>query len=172
VGPGLGRAHDDDVRAVARSCPLPIVIDGDGLTALGTDLDVVRHAVLTPHDGEYARLMGDPPGADRIGAARALAARAGAVAVLKGEAMVVAAPDGDVLVASRGDARLATAGTGDVLTGITVALLAQGLDPFLAAATAAHLLGAAADLGWRRGLVAGDVAALLPVVLEGLEFDA
>jgi hydroxyethylthiazole kinase-like uncharacterized protein yjeF len=169
VGPGLGRGSDDDVRALVRECPVPLVVDGDGLTAVGADLHgLVAHAVLTPHDGEYARLMGEPPGDDRIAAARALAERAGVTVVLKGEAMVVAAPDGEVLVAAEGDARLASAGTGDVLTGITVALLAQGLEPLLAAASAAFLLGAASELGWRRGLVASDVVALLPVVLEGL----
>jgi hydroxyethylthiazole kinase-like uncharacterized protein yjeF len=170
VGPGLGRGSDDDVRRLARSCPVPLVLDGDGLTALGLDLDgLASDVVLTPHDGEYARLMGGAAGDDRIEAARALAARADAVAVLKGEAIVVAAPDGEVLVAANGDARLATAGSGDVLTGITVALLAQGLDPWRAAGAAGFLLGAASDLGWRRGLVAGDVAALVPVVLEALD---
>jgi NAD(P)H-hydrate epimerase len=170
VGPGLGRASDDEVRRLARDCPLPLVVDGDGLTALGTDLDdLAAGVVLTPHDGEHARLAGAPPGPDRLAAARALAARAGAVVVLKGEAMVVAAPDGDVLVAANGDARLATAGTGDVLTGVTVSLLAQGLDPLHAAGAAGYLLGAASDIGWRRGLVAGDVAALVPVVLDDLE---
>jgi hydroxyethylthiazole kinase-like uncharacterized protein yjeF len=169
VGPGLGRGSDDDVRSLARECPVPLVIDGDALTAMGRDLDgLVAHAVLTPHDGEYERLMGERPGADRIDAARRLAARAGVTVVLKGEVMVVAAPDGEALLAAEGDARLATAGSGDVLTGITVALLAQGMEPQLAAASAAYLLGAAADLGWRRGLVASDIVALLPVVLEGL----
>jgi len=172
VGPGLGRSSDDDVRRLARECDLPLVIDGDGLTALGTELDgLVPHAVLTPHDGEYARLAGRRPDDDRFAAARSLAASASATVVLKGEAMVVASPDGEVLVAANSDARLATAGTGDVLTGITVALLAQGLEPLRAAAAAAFLLGAAADLGWPRGLVAGDVAALLPVVLEQLGGD-
>jgi NAD(P)H-hydrate epimerase len=170
VGPGLGRESDGDVRRLARTCPVPLVVDGDGLTALGRELDGLgRDVVLTPHDGEYARLAGHPPGRDRLHAARHLATTAAATVVLKGEAMVVAAPDGRILVAANGDARLATAGSGDVLTGITVALLAQGLDPLHAAATAAHLLGAAADLGFARGLVAGDVAALLPLALDQLD---
>jgi NAD(P)H-hydrate epimerase len=170
VGPGLGRGSDDDVRRLARACPLPRVLDGDALTALGTDLDgLASTVVLTPHDGEYARLMGHPPGTDRIAAARDLAARACATVVLKGEAMIVAAPDGEVLVAASGDERLATAGSGDVLTGIVTSLLAQGVEPLRAAGAGAHLLGLAASLGWRRGLVAGDVAALLPVVLDALD---
>lgn len=169
VGPGLGRGSDEDVRRLARSCPIPLVVDGDGLTAIGVDLDgLARDVVLTPHDGEFARLAGAPPGDDRIAAARALASRADATVVLKGEAMVVAAPDGEVLVAVNGDERLATAGSGDVLTGITVALLAQGMRPLHAAASAAFLLGAASDLGSARGLVAGDVAELLPAVFERL----
>lgn len=166
VGPGLGRGSDDDVRRLACECTVPLVIDGDGLTAIGRDLDgLAPDVVLTPHDGEYARLMGNAPADDRIAATRALAERASATAVLKGEAMVVAAPDGEVLIVANGDARLATAGTGDVLTGITVALLAQGLDPLHAAAAAAYLLGAASELGFERGLVAGDLPELLPVVL-------
>lgn len=169
VGPGLGRGSDDDVRRLSRRCTVPLVIDGDGLTALGRDLDGLAEVVLTPHDGEYARMMGRPPGDDRVAAARALAERSGATVVLKGECMVVAGGGGDVLLAADGDARLATAGTGDVLTGITVALLAQGLDPWRAAGAAAFLLGAAAHLGWRRGLVASDVADLVPAVLDRLD---
>lgn len=172
VGPGLGRGSDADVRRLARACTVPIVIDGDGLTALGRELDgLARDVVLTPHDGEYERLTGHRPAGDRVAAARALAASSSTTVVLKGETMVIASPDGRVLMAANGDARLATAGTGDVLTGIITSLIAQGLDAARAAATAAFLLGAAADLGWRRGLVAGDVAALLPVVLEQLEGD-
>jgi NAD(P)H-hydrate epimerase len=170
TGPGLGRGSDDDVRRLARECTVPLVVDGDGLTALGRELDdLAPGVVLTPHDGEYARLAGAPPADDRIRAARDLASRAGATVVLKGQAMVVAAPDGEVLVAAEGDARLATAGSGDVLTGIIVSLLAQGLEPLVAAAAAAFLLGAASDLGWRRGMVAGDVATLLPAVLDHLD---
>ena len=66
--------------------------------------------VLTPHDGEYARLAGAPPGDDRIAAARDLAARVGAVVLLKGPTTVVAAPDGEVRLPTAGDQRLATAG--------------------------------------------------------------
>ena len=73
-----------------------------------------------------------------------------------------------VLASTTGDARLATAGTGDVLAGIIAALCARGLEPFLAAAAGAFLHGLAADLGWREGLVAGDVVALLPVAIERL----
>ncbi len=89
--------------------------------------------------------------------------------LLKGGPTVVADPDGTVLVVATGDARLATAGTGDVLAGIIGGLAAQGLDPFRAAAAGAFLHGRAGDLGWRHGLVAGDLPALLPAVLDRLD---
>ena len=81
--------------------------------------------------------------------------------LLKGSTTVVAAPDGQVRLTVTGDARLATAGTGDVLSGVAGAFLAQGVPPLDAAAAAAHAHGAAARLGPRRGLIAGDLPELL-----------
>jgi NAD(P)H-hydrate epimerase len=172
VGPGLGTGSSgEDVRRLAAESPLPIVVDGDGLNALGLVEEPVGAStvILTPHDGEYDRLQGGPPGADRLAAARDLAARAGAVVLLKGPTTVVAAPDGRVLIVVGEDARLATAGTGDVLSGMIGALAASGLDPFLAAAAGAFLHERAATLGFRRGLVAGDVPDLVPRAVESLE---
>jgi NAD(P)H-hydrate epimerase len=122
--------------------------------------------VLTPHDGEFAGLAGAAPGADRIGAARELASTTGATVLLKGPTTVVAAPDGRVLVENEGDARLATAGTGDVMSGIVAAFLSHGLDGLEAAAAAAFVHASAGNLGWPRGLVAGDLLDLLPAVLS------
>ena len=122
--------------------------------------------VLTPHDREYSYLFGAPPAADRIKAARDLASAAGAVVLLKGITTVAAHPDGSVLLSAAGDQRLATAGTGDVLAGIIGALLAQGLNAFLAAALGAELHGRAARLGAARGLIASDICDLLPQVLQ------
>jgi NAD(P)H-hydrate epimerase len=192
IGNGLGRGDDTgaEVRrvvAAALDAAVPTVVDADGLVALGrgwsaprrsgdrsaprrpgdADADLGPTTILTPHDGEYARLTGHPPGDDRLAAARALAAGTGAVALLKGPTTVVAHPDGRALLTIAGDARLATAGTGDVLAGVIGALVAQGLDPFRAAAAGAALHGAAAALGWRRGLVAGDLPRLLPAALAG-----
>jgi len=124
--------------------------------------------VLTPHDGEFSRLAGCPPGLRRISAVRHLAFTTGATVLLKGSTTIVADPTGDVLVTTAGDARLATAGSGDVLAGVVGALLAQGLSPSQAAAAGAFVHGTAAGLGWRRGLVAGDLPDLLPVVLDSL----
>ena len=174
VGPGLGRAPSAgmSVRRLVAASSAPVLVDADGLFALG-DADeageVIAGAksavVLTPHEGEFARLAGGPVGEDRIGATRQLAARTGAVVLLKGSTTVVADPDGAVLLSASGDARLATAGTGDVLSGVIGSFLAAGVPPLPAAALAAHVHGRAARLGPAVGLVAGDVCELLPAAL-------
>jgi NAD(P)H-hydrate epimerase len=172
LGPGLGTsdATAAGVRSIAHGVSgAPVVIDGDGLTALaGATTGLGSHVVLTPHDGEYERLTGDEPGLDRFDAARELARSSGATVLLKGPTTIVATPDGDVLVTTTGGAPLATAGTGDVLSGIIGALLAQGLAPPLAAAAGAWIHGRAGRLGPRRGLVAGDVADHVTAVLDEL----
>ncbi len=143
VGPGLGTgdAVAEEIRAVLAAVPVPLVIDADALTALG-DLAAARTlldkrsapSILTPHDGEYARLAGSPPGPDRLEAARRLAASTGAVVLLKGPLTAVAdplaasgTPGPDVLLAAAGRPSLATAGSGDVLSGIIGAFCARGL---------------------------------------------
>ncbi|MFN8018257.1 MAG: NAD(P)H-hydrate dehydratase [Acidimicrobiales bacterium] len=175
VGPGIGTTPQAaaEVRALVAGAAVPTVVDGDGLRALGTSAAGIIGArpaqhdvVLTPHDGELEALTGGPPGADRFAAVRAVAEQTGAVVLLKGPTTLVAHPDGQVLAATEGDARLATAGSGDVLTGTIAALLAQGLGPLHAAAAGAVLHGLAGQLGWSRGLVAGDLAELLPAALE------
>lgn len=178
VGPGLGReeATAEAVRDLVARTDRPTLLDGDGLSALGEHAGRVISSrpadapvpVLTPHDGEFQRLAGHTPGADRLDAVRTLADATGAVVLLKGSTTVVGRPDGRVLVSTTGDARLATAGTGDVLSGIIGGLLAQGVEPFEAAAAGAHLHGLAGALAWRRGLVASDLVDHLPAVLSSL----
>lgn len=176
VGPGLGTADGTmaEVRALVAAWPGPVVVDGDGLTALGDTVAAVTAgravpAVLTPHEGEFARLTGTAPDADRIAAVRALAASTGAVVLLKGPATIVAEPDGAVVVSTSGDARLATAGTGDVLTGVVAALLTGGAPPGPAAAGAAFLHGRAGAVGWAYGLVATDLLDRLPIAIDLLQ---
>jgi len=171
VGPGLGRdpRTATAVRGLVARATVPLVLDGDALAALGGDLAAALAAarapvVLTPHDGEYELLAGRRPGADRLAAARALAA-AGATVLLKGSTTVVAAPDGAARFVTSGDARLATAGTGDVLAGMVGALLAQGLAPLEGAALAAQVHGMAGALGPPVGLIAGDLLGAIPAVL-------
>ncbi len=169
VGPGLGLEDGtrSEVRELASNDGFTLVMDGDALTALGAEAGEIlagrrSPTILTPHDGEYERLVGEPPGVDRIAAARHLAERCDAVVLLKGSTTVVADPDGQVLLTNTGDSRLATAGTGDVLTGIISAHLALGAEPLWAAAAGAHLHGRAASLGHERGLIASDVVDLIP----------
>lgn len=181
IGNGLGTSPSTmtavlGVLAAAKQRAIPTVVDADAITALaslapgaGGPASVLGgHCILTPHDGEFARLSGAAPGADRIAAARALAAATGSVVLLKGSTTVVADPEGEVLVSTSGDERLATAGTGDVLAGIIGALLAEGMDPLRAAAAGAFIHGRAGALGWRSGSVAGDLPWRIPGVREEL----
>ena len=182
LGPGLGTggAVGEEIRAVLAAVPVPLVIDADALTALGdaaaarTVLDK-RNApsILTPHDGEYARIAGSAPGEDRLDAARRLAEATGAVVLLKGPLTAVADPGGtssapDVLLSAAGGPSLATAGSGDVLSGIIGAFCARGLGALEAAALAAHVHGRAASLGPAQGLVAGDLPGLVARLLTAL----
>jgi NAD(P)H-hydrate epimerase len=174
VGPGLGQAGATvaAVRRLVAEAPVPLVLDADGLNALGGDVSLLAArpaaTVITPHAGEYSRLAGEPVGVDRIAAARRLAERSGAVVLLKGSRTVVAQPDGRAAINATGGPWLATAGTGDVLSGIVGALAARGLSAFPAAAAGAWLHGRAADFAGHEGLAAGDLIEALPPVLSAL----
>ena len=168
IGPGLGpgEVQSANVRRLVAEAPVPVVVDADGLGALGDDAaEVIKRrtapTVLTPHEGEFEKLAGAKPGADRFAAVRELARRTGATVLLKGSTTIVSSPAGELLVSTSGSPRLATAGTGDVLSGVVGGLLAAGLDGLKAAAFAAHVHGRAAGLGRAVGLVAGDVPELV-----------
>ena len=174
VGPGLGRSDltSELTRHALRAVEAPLLLDGDALSVLAGDLEPLCHrksaTVLTPHDGEFERLFGTPPGADRVAAARALASATNATVLLKGATTVIADPNGRALLTNTGDARLATAGTGDVLAGMIGAFLAQGVTPLHAAAAGAYLHGRAGSLGPSVGLIASDLPDLIPVAIDGL----
>jgi hydroxyethylthiazole kinase-like uncharacterized protein yjeF len=174
IGPGLGRAPATAaaVRRLVTGVAGPVVLDADALHAFAGHVDLLAGrsvpAVLTPHAGEYAALRGAAPDADRLAAARVLAAETGAVVLLKGPGTVVADPDGRAAICLVGGPELATAGTGDVLTGIVGAFLARGVPPFEAAAAAAFVHGTAADRCRHTGLVAGDLVSAIPSVLDTL----
>ena len=148
----------------------PVVVDADGLSGVQGSLDVP--ALLTPHAGELARMLGVERAeveADQLGHARTAADRFGAVVLLKGRHTLVAAPDGRVRVTTVGPPWLATAGAGDVLAGLCGALLAAGLDPFDAGSVGSWLHGSAAALASDHGpLRATDVAAALPSAARAL----
>ncbi len=170
LGPGLGRAPANRAlsRKVYEHCPLPLVVDADGLEAIGIADAPRRQAptVLTPHPGEMARLAGtstEDVQRDRLRTVRHAAARTGAVVVLKGHRTLVAAPGGDTAVNPTGSPGMGTAGSGDVLTGIIAALLAQFPDRavFDTVAAAVYLHGLAGELAARelgeQGMLATDI---------------
>ncbi len=173
IGPGIGRSEETmaETRKLIAQCPVPVVADADALFALGDVLSArkiiqaqERVVVLTPHDEEYKRLLGQSPGADRIQAARNLAKLTGAMVLLKGNLTVVATPWSeslDVLLVNSGTPRLATAGTGDVLSGAIGALIARGVEPLWATSLAAHIHGRASSLGRLEGLIASDLPRLM-----------
>ena len=147
LGPGLG----EDLATVEQvlAADVPVLVDADALTVTAQHQDLLRArtapTLLTPHDREFER-FGAPVGADRLGAARRLAADLGVHVLLKGDATVVVAPDGHARINSTGSAVLATAGSGDVLAGGIGALLAQGLAPLDAGSVGAWLHGVAGTL--------------------------
>lgn len=169
VGPGLGRSDKarEHVRA-ALSTPHAKVLDADALWLLAeerADWPVFdAGTILTPHEGEFARLFPDIAGTV-IDRALAAAARCGAVVVLKGPTSVVAAPDGRARVLERAPSWLSTAGTGDVLAGLCAARLAVTHDPFTAACQALWLHG---DVARRAGpaFIADDLPSALASSIE------
>jgi ADP-dependent NAD(P)H-hydrate dehydratase / NAD(P)H-hydrate epimerase len=171
LGPGLGRSPERTalVRRLLEELDLPAVVDADALFEL-EPLDRNAPTVLTPHAGELGRLLGRDSewvDAHRLDAVREAAERFRAIVLLKGTDTLVASPDGRTVVSDYGPPSLATAGTGDVLTGVVAAFLSKGVDAATAATAAAvahGLAGAAAET--QSGLVASDLLALLPTVLE------
>ena len=174
LGPGLGRSEELTrlVQAVLSICRVPLVLDADGINAAAPHIDVLRGCacpvVLTPHDGEFLRLGGDPKAADRTQEAMRLADRTHAVLLLKGSRTVIT--DGlNVYVNHTGNPGLAAGGSGDVLAGMLVSLLGQHIMPLEAAAAAAWLHGSAADLAAQElgeyGMVPEDLLLRIPRLL-------
>lgn len=187
AGPGLGSGGDTGENVleflrglIAQIADLgkKLVLDADALNAVARDREAMApvlrglggaNLVLTPHPGEMARLLGSDVKsvqADRVRAAREAASLYGATVVLKGAGTVIATPEGRVTFNPTGNPALAVGGTGDVLTGVIVALLAQGLSAWEAAVAGAFWHGLAADLWAKKngssGLVASELADLLP----------
>jgi ADP-dependent NAD(P)H-hydrate dehydratase / NAD(P)H-hydrate epimerase len=185
LGPGLGGgdAVAAEIRRAVLACPLPLVLDADGINAFAGRAGELagREAptILTPHPGELARLLGVETGevtSDRLAAVRRAARESGGVVALKGHLTLVAAPDGTAWVNPTGNPGLATGGTGDVLTGVVGALLARGYEPAEAACLGVYLHGLAGDLAaeekGRTSLRASDVAEHLPTAFRRLRTDS
>lgn len=185
IGPGISRqpATAALVRRLVAECPLPLVVDADGLNALAEDVSILENrkspaVVLTPHPGEMSRLCGlavDRIEADRVGTARDFAVRHGVYLVLKGAGTVVATPDGEICINGSGNPGMASGGMGDVLTGVIVSLLGQGYSYRDACVLGVFLHGHAADLVAERqgevGMTASDVQEGLPLACNRLMSD-
>jgi hydroxyethylthiazole kinase-like uncharacterized protein yjeF len=170
IGPGLGREDETKVlvHRLLAELDVPAVVDADALFELEPG-EWPAPRVLTPHEGELARLLGRESkeiAAHRLGSVQEAVERFDCVVVLKGEDSLVAAPGSGVLVCALGLPSLATAGTGDVLTGITAAFLAKGMEPQRAAAVACAAQQLAShEASQRYGLVASDLVEALPSAL-------
>ena len=164
-GPGLGQDVARDALRRLLAAGKQVLADADALGAHAGHPEALRGAAaITPHEGEFTKLFG-PPGADRLAATRAAAARLGTVVLLKGSDTVIAAPDGRAAINGTGTPALGTAGSGDVLSGLIGALMAGGMPPWEAACAGAWLHGRAGErLG--RGLVAEDLPAAIAAVIR------
>lgn len=174
VGPGLGQSEGTlaVVRTVLENAQCPVVVDADGINVLSAHRDLLRGrkspTILTPHDGEFARL-GGVIGEDRMAAAAALAEELGGVVLLKGhETCITDGTDG--YINTTGNPGMAVGGSGDVLAGVITALLGAGLPPLEAAACGAWLHGAAGDrcaaeLG-QYGMLPTDMLSALPRLMK------
>ncbi|HEX9647536.1 MAG TPA: NAD(P)H-hydrate dehydratase [Alphaproteobacteria bacterium] len=178
IGPGHGVGEATRARVLATlAAGKRCVLDADALTVFADDREALAAAiaraevpvVLTPHDGEYARLFGFE--GDRLQRALAAAEASGAVVALKGPDTVVAAPDGRAAITADAPPELASAGTGDVLAGLIVGLLAQGADGFDAACMGTWLLGALGRAAGP-GLVSERLVDHLPGVLAAVRREA
>ena len=173
-GPGLGRSQELTALTLKllQTCRAPLVLDADGINAVAGHIDVLRESacpvILTPHDGEFMRLGGDPKAKDRVCEAMRVAARTKSVLLLKGYRTIIT--DGlNVYRNTTGNPGMATGGSGDVLAGVIVSFLAQHVMPLEAAAAGAWLHGSAGDLCAGRlgeyGLLPEDMIEALPRLL-------
>lgn len=182
IGPGLGLHGETGkvVREIVSLGEVPLVLDADALNIIARDMTCLQNSlapalVLTPHPGEMARLSGasiEEVEADRVYAAMSFASANNCCLLLKGAGTVIAAPDGRAAINNSGNPGMASGGMGDVLSGVIVALLGQGYDPFAACCLGAYCHGLAGDMAasekGEMGLIATDVQEMLPYAFRRL----
>jgi NAD(P)H-hydrate epimerase len=182
IGPGISLHPETQalVRRLVREVSCPMVLDADALTAIAPRPDILKEisapAILTPHPGEMARLIGGTArevAQNRMEVAVEFSRRYGVVLVLKGHRTLVAAPDGRLAVNGSGNPGMASGGMGDTLTGLIAGFAAQGFEAFQAACLGVFIHGAAADRAMgnvaSRGLLATDLLDEIPFVVGRLE---
>ena len=183
VAVGCGLGVNDDIQMlvsqIVKESTAPVVVDADGINSLAMNIDVLKDSkakiVLTPHPGEMARLLKKDISfiqAHRIESAMALAKYYDGIVVLKGANTVVT--DGyEVLVNTTGNAGMAMGGTGDMLTGMIASFIAQGIEPFKAAAAAVYIHGLCGDITAKEisrcGMTVDDMLELLGALM--IEFE-
>jgi NAD(P)H-hydrate epimerase len=171
IGPGAGVGSETRDKTLAiLATGKRAVLDADALTSFAESPEVLLSAirspcVMTPHEGEFSRIF--DTASSKLERARCAARRSGAVILLKGADTVIASPDGRATINANAPPQLATAGSGDVLAGMVLGLLAQGMEPFAAAAAAVWIHGAAASR-FGPGLISEDLPELTPTVLKDL----
>jgi NAD(P)H-hydrate epimerase len=182
IGPGLSThpSTQELIRRLVAALPLPMVLDADGITAFAGQAERLATAggpvILTPHPGEFSRLLGvgrDECLRERLTLVPAAAARLKATLLLKTARSLVGTPDGAVAVVGRGNPGMATGGSGDVLTGLIAGLVAQGRAPALATRAGAYLHALAGDLAAARlgeeAVIASDLIRELPAAMARLK---
>lgn len=174
VGPGLGRLSETEVALLQLidECQTPMVVDADALNLLGANRSYLERlpkgSILTPHPKELDRLVGKCQNSyERLSRARELAATANVHIVLKGAYTMIVSPLGQCWINTTGNPGMATAGSGDVLTGVVLALMAQGYSSEQAARLGVYVHGLAGDLACKKfgavSLTAGDIVDMLPL---------
>lgn len=182
LGPGLGQHSSTHhfVHEFTHRCPIPLIVDADGLNALSQNpmplADREAPTILTPHPGEMARLAEkttDEVQRDRSGTALRFAEAFRCVVVLKGAGTLIATPDGRLYQNTTGNDGMATGGTGDILAGLMGGFLAQGMQAEDAAVLAVYIHGLAGDIAaqryTRRAMIAGDMLESFPDAFRALE---
>ena len=182
IGPGLSTHPETSelVRELVSTVRVPMVVDADGINALAPKLETLAKAaaplILTPHPGELSRLLGisrEEVAQNRIPIAQKVATSFRVHLVLKGGRTLVVDPDGQVAINMTGNPGMATGGTGDVLTGLIAGLLAQGVNPGLAARAGVYLHGLAGDLAaeavGQEAMLASDLMAQVPDAIRRLK---
>lgn len=180
IGPGLGKSAETEAALLDQitTCQTPMVVDADALNLLGEHRSYIgklpKGSILTPHPKELERLVGKCQNSyERLMKARELAKSAGVHIILKGAYSAIITPQGKCYFNPTGNPGMATGGSGDVLTGVVLALLAQGYDAETAACLGAYAHGLAGDIACKKqgmiGMTAGDIVTYLPMAWRMLE---
>ena len=152
IGPGLGQSHEikELIKSIIPMIEIPIILDADGINALAGNAEFLKNAkkpmILTPHHGEFVRLVENVPPGEKLRCARSFAKQYNCYLVLKGNRTIIAMPDGTAYINTTGGPAMAKAGTGDVLAGMIAALIGQGFPIKEAIIDSVFIHGTAGDL--------------------------